>query len=265
MQYEIDRTQYEMNDLTRQLIGSSLSGSTGGQMPDDFPGRDESLPARRNIMATPAANVPHESPRHLWDYLRRNEESWVAFAQQQECRERAFRAVGDPSVESHRGDIPGNNRASQGSTVADRDMTKVRATEFGRSAATFSGPVGESAACRPSGNTSSRREGQRLAKRCTETCRAAMPSTPPPGNYRSKGQERRVPKLDVNGSCPSGSGCPCAHDADTRAPKGEGNGEQSKSSSPKEKLPSLANHTNDEEQVCKFYLKRKCNKGEHCD
>lgn len=42
MQYEIDCMHFEMNDLSRQMSGSSsMVGSVGNESSDRFPGRDD--------------------------------------------------------------------------------------------------------------------------------------------------------------------------------------------------------------------------------
>lgn len=39
MQYDIDRTQFDMDVLRRQMSGSSVIGSVGSETPDRLPGR----------------------------------------------------------------------------------------------------------------------------------------------------------------------------------------------------------------------------------
>lgn len=57
MQYDIDRMQYEMNDLRRRRIASNLDGSTGNQIPDDFPGKHSS-PRRSSPRSTNKETSP---------------------------------------------------------------------------------------------------------------------------------------------------------------------------------------------------------------
>lgn len=92
------------------------------------------------------------------------------------------------------------------------------------------------------------------------------------GGAGAKGKKGACRVWRSKGSCPRGSDCPFAHDADVRAPRGEGEQEQTLvaesdfvTSYGKGISSSPTTHTDVEKQVCKFCLKRKCNNGCQCD